>query len=817
MDKNKRPVGRQKRVGTGVGDVQRRGEGLSGKTGGPVGTPGGYAERMEEHPYQPGHSSGSGSGSSSSAGNSNNQNPMQNMFGGSSGGGMGSSNMGCSKYLVYLVIAFIVIYFIHSCYTNSKKDVTGLNTPPSQSNQLNNSTFDTGAYAVNTNVSRSAREKFTTLKGNGQDTATIMVYLCGSDLEAQGGAATSDLQEMMYAEIKDNTNIIVETGGSLKWQNNVIKSGTNQRFKLSNEGLEPLEENLGRRSMVDPATLSDFIKYCKRSYPADRYILIMWDHGGGSLTGFGYDQHFPNDSMTLDELRTALRNGGCKFDFIGLDACLMATFETAVTLEPYADYMIASEEVEPSIGWHYNGWISALSNDTSISTPKLGKILIDDYIKEVRAQMPEAQATLSLVDLAEFHGTVPGVFSRFASSTKGLLADKEYKAVADAREGAKEFAAAGSLNQIDLIHFAEKIGTKEATTLIKTLKECIKYNRASQNITDANGLSIFFPYNKMHVKAPILEIYEDIGMDQNYSDCVRSFASVLAGGQAVSSGSNNLLSSLLGMFTGGNTGAGASSGTGLVTQLLNTFLTNNNLGALGGLLGGSSNWLDKEEVEDSLDYYKENAFDASDLKITDKDGQRVLALSEKQWDLIHHMEMNVFIDDGQGFIDLGLDNVYEYNDDGDLLMEYDGTWLALNDRIVSYYLISDDRRGDTYLTKGRVPAMLNNQLVDLIIVFDNANPYGKLIGAQKKYDTDRETHAIAKGLLTVKAGDKIDYLADYYTYDGKYTDTFYLGKQYTATGDWRIENISVGNRDYLMTYRITDIYNNRYWTPSVSN
>ena len=39
------------------------------------------------------------------------------------------------------------------------------------------------------------------------------------------------------------------------------------------------------------------------------------------------------------------------------------------------------------------------------------------------------------------------------------------------------------------------------------------------------------------------------------------------------------------------------------------------------------------------------------------------------------MEMNVFLDDEKAFIDLGLDNVYEYNDDGDLIMEYDGTYL----------------------------------------------------------------------------------------------------------------------------------------------
>ena len=57
--------------------------------------------------------------------------------------------------------------------------------------------------------------------------------------------------------------------------------------------------------------------------------------------------------MTLDEIATALKNGGCDFDMAGFDACLMATLETAMVLEPYADYMIASEEVEPGNGWYY--------------------------------------------------------------------------------------------------------------------------------------------------------------------------------------------------------------------------------------------------------------------------------------------------------------------------------------------------------------------------------------------------------------------------------------------------------------------------------
>jgi len=51
------------------------------------------------------------------------------------------------------------------------------------------------------------------------------------------GMATADLKEMLNAEISDKVNIIVETGGTLKWQNNTVDSSTNQRFKVTNDGL----------------------------------------------------------------------------------------------------------------------------------------------------------------------------------------------------------------------------------------------------------------------------------------------------------------------------------------------------------------------------------------------------------------------------------------------------------------------------------------------------------------------------------------------------------------------------------------------------
>jgi len=95
-------------------------------------------------------------------------------------------------------------------------------------------------------VSELARAKRTVLKGNGEDIATVMIYMCGTDLESKWGMATADLKEMLNAEISDKVNIIVETGGTLKWQNNTVDSSTNQRFKVTNDGLKLLEGNLGK-------------------------------------------------------------------------------------------------------------------------------------------------------------------------------------------------------------------------------------------------------------------------------------------------------------------------------------------------------------------------------------------------------------------------------------------------------------------------------------------------------------------------------------------------------------------------------------------
>lgn len=673
------------------------------------------------------------------------------------------------------------------------------------------------AHEPDTSVAAGARAKFT--KVESAKTVTVMVYICGADLESGSGMATADLEEMASATLSDNVRVIVETGGASRWQNDLVKSGTNMRFRVKQGGLQTLDANVGKRSMVEPETLADFIQFAKKDYPADRYILVLWDHGGGSLTGYGYDELFPNGSMSLDEINTALKNGGCKFDIIGFDACLMATMETATVAAQYGDYLVASEATEPGTGWYYTNWLSELSANPAIPTVELGKAIIDDYVQVSSGQ---SQNTLSLTDLAEFSGTAPTAFSSFASATKELIANDGYSEVASARSGARDFSAGSTkLNQIDLIHFAENLNTAESNELAAVLKSCVKYNRNSTNISHANGLSIYFPYQSMNKVSTALKTYTAIGLDKNYSECIKSFASVAAGGQVASGSSESALGTLLGDNSGSLLGtllggtatseetAGGSSDT--VTQLLDLFLSNRSV-----VTGDEdSSWVDEALVRSSSDAYTAGNAGFANLMLTYKGDTPTLVMSEEQWSAVVTLEMNVYIDDGEGYIDLGLDNLVNYDADNDLIMSYDGTWLSLNGQIVAYYMVSEDQVGEQYTIIGRVPAMLNGARVNIILAFTSDNPYGEVLGAQTDYAASNET--IMKGLVDIQAGDKIDFLCDYYNYDGTYSDTYYLGEQMTATGDWTINNDPLGDVNWQMCYRITDLYGGQYWTPAVRN
>ncbi|MBQ3913273.1 MAG: peptidase C11 [Lachnospiraceae bacterium] len=784
--------GRKKNV-TGQGkDVYKRGEGLGT---GPVGSGGGRPPV--------GSGSGRGSGSQVTRGSGGMMKiiliviavlvlggggtGLFSLFGGGSGSGSGTgtgTSISSGSSSSGSLLSGIAGSLISSGF--------GSSTMQSVGSTSSGWVADNNTGKLNKNVDKSARSRYTTIRGNGKDTVTMMVYMCGTDLESKYGMATNDLNEMMKATISDKINIIVYTGGCSNWKTNGISTSNNQIYKLTSGKMVRLEDNMGNKAMTDPATLTEFIKYANKNYPADRNILIFWDHGGGSLSGYGYDEtHKSAGSMNLAGINTALKNAGIKYDFIGFDACLMATVETDLMLANYADYVIASEETEPGVGWYYTNWLTAFSNNTSMDTIEIGKNIIDDFVDVCAQSCPGQKTTLSIVDLAELSETVGDDFKAFAKSTSKLINDNKYETVSDARSDTREFAQSNAIDQIDLINFALNLDTKEGKALADTLLSSVKYNRTSSNMTNAYGISIFFPYRKTNKVNSAVSTYDQIGLDDEYSACIKEFAGVQGVGAAAGASSGSSMGSLLDLL-GGGSASGSGSSLDSILGLVST---------ISGLSGRS---MSDEAI---AGYVSNNLLDTSKLNWkSDSEGHKYITLSASDWSLINSVDLNMFVDDGAGYIDLGLDNLYAIDDYGNLIADTEGTWLSINDQPVAYYHV--DTTGD--VITGKVPALLNGERVNLIINLSYSTGKGSVIGAEPIYD-NTVTETEFRGLVDIANGDVIDFLCDYYAYDGSYLDSYKLGDRLTVNGALKVSDTYVGQK-MVGLYKLTDIYGQSYWT-----
>ena len=226
-------------------------------------------------------------------------------------------------------------------------------------------------------------------------------------------------------------------------------------------------------------------------------------------------------------------------------------------------------------------------------------------------------------------------------------------------------------------------------------------------------------------------------------------------------------------------------------------------------------------AENAASYIQENHFDATALIW--KDGK--IKLPGKQWDLIYSLVKNVFYDDGAGFIDLGCDADFDYRDNT-LTDNFDGTWLSIDGQPIAYYYLNTVDDGEQYVIYGYVPAVLNPEFqngktvggerVDLILNFDSERPEGYISGAIKVYK-DNESDTQAKVMIDIGEGDRIQFLCDYYDYDGNYRDSYMLGDPVTLVRTVEIANtpIAKDRSRCRVTYCFTDIYQQNYWTPAV--
>ena len=237
------------------------------------------------------------------------------------------------------------------------------------------------------------------------DEWTILIYMCGADLESKNQLATSDLQEILKVSNQpDNVNIVIETGGASSWSRKYsISSSKLERWHVENKSLAK-DASLTYASMGLTSTFQSFLEYGLKNYPADKTGVILWNHGG-AMHGVCYDEKKNDDSLLASEIKSAVSGAlsncgmsGQKLEWIGYDACLMQVQDIAEMNSPYFNYMIASEESESGYGWDYDSWIDDLY--AGKDTKSILKAIVDGFISDNGgASSSSSDQTLSYLNL----------------------------------------------------------------------------------------------------------------------------------------------------------------------------------------------------------------------------------------------------------------------------------------------------------------------------------------------------------------------------------------------------------------------------------
>jgi len=346
---------------------------------------------------------------------------------------------------------------------------------------------------------------------------TVMVYLdADNNLESAG---IDDINEMEMVGSTSEVNIVVQIdrvpysvlASSNQGYADDTSNGnwtTTRRYYITQDFdpiliNSPLKIDLVELNMGDPQTLVDFANWAAINYPAKKYLLVIWNHGGGfrSLNlakDIAWDDTNGGDKITMSELEDALSmisaQIGKNIDLVGMDACLMAMTEVAYQIKDYADILVTSEESEPEGGWPYDTILSQLTSNPSLTPTQLATNIVDDYI----FTYPTTYVTQSAIDLS-YMDTLTGQLSNLAFEIMSDFSTPKYQYIL-AAASSQHYSDYDFIDLYDLCNnifdHSNSLEIKNMAIIIQqTLNSAvIKSGYSGVGVSRSRGLSIYFPY-----------------------------------------------------------------------------------------------------------------------------------------------------------------------------------------------------------------------------------------------------------------------------------------------------------------------------------
>jgi hypothetical protein len=481
---------------------------------------------------------GSGGGFSSSGGGT--------QF--SSGGGFPSRGKqigGCGSLLV---IILVIVFYL---FSNSQ---TGGDTNSSYQQEYDSSPAEQPVFS-STPVSNFTPPVPASGPGG---TWTIMLYQDADDQILEKDIFV-DLNEAERIGSSDRVNIVAQIdryAGAFQGDGNW--TDTRRYYVTQDNDLDTVHsqvvQDIGEANMADGQSIVDFVQWSAQNYPADKYVLILSDHGMGWPGGWSDPSPKGSDlskapmvsrlgnNIYLMELDEALRRsqevaGIDRFEIIGMDACLMAQLETMAAIQPHAHFAVASEETEPSLGWAYAAFLGDLVANPDMDGASLSRSIVQSYIAEdQRIKDPAARAdflgqgsplggifgynptssdqivaqleqniTISAIDLDALPALMTSM-NNFAYQ----LQNEDQQMVAEARRYAQSYTSIFGREvppaYIDLGNFAALVANntsnpdvrQAAQQLISDLKRTVIAERHGPGKKGSTGLAIYFPNSTLY-------------------------------------------------------------------------------------------------------------------------------------------------------------------------------------------------------------------------------------------------------------------------------------------------------------------------------
>ena len=330
---------------------------------------------------------------------------------------------------------------------------------------------------------------------------TVLAYICGTDLETQGYNAQYNFNEIFQTTPNESVNMILETGGTREWHLQdmglELDPKKTNRISYDEDGFHVLEE-LPLQNMASGDTLADFISWGQKEYPAEKYMLVMWDHGGGSEGGLIVDEFYDNSIMTLESFERALEESDADLEAVTVDCCLMASIEMAEAVEGHSDYLIASEEIVPGQGNCWQDWLQFLYDAPDCDGKEVGSVVCDmtqqKYV-ELGDDMESAILTQSVIDISKLP-EVSKAFDDYFTKLAEIVKDpKKYRDYLYQTRMAEKYGG-GSYGMVDLVDLSDKarksgVMNDEALALRRAVMDAVVHNVKGKGRSYANGMSYF--------------------------------------------------------------------------------------------------------------------------------------------------------------------------------------------------------------------------------------------------------------------------------------------------------------------------------------